>query len=134
MAKSKLAKSKGFTLLEILLVVGIIAINPSKQLADARNAQRRSDLSSIANAIYQYTIEPGNQLSTLGITEDAGCTVAVSSLEGLLNPTYISAIPTDPTSGNGTSYFVGLDSTSKRITVCSDSVEGNGGVAISITK
>jgi len=53
-------KKSGFTLLEILLVVGIIAIlagitivaiNPSKQLAQVRNTERKSDIKQIANAI-----------------------------------------------------------------------------------
>src|SRR3990167_1392999 len=54
--------SKGFTLIEILIVLGIIAIlagiviiaiNPSKQFAQARNAQRQSNVEQILNAIGQ---------------------------------------------------------------------------------
>ncbi len=64
--KIKRVLHKGFTLLEILLVVAAIAIlaavviralNPSKQLADTRNSQRSLDLNTIVNVIYQYEID-----------------------------------------------------------------------------
>src|SRR3989344_833643 len=62
----KAIKKTGFTLIELLLVIGIIgilaaiviiAINPSAQLQDAKDAKRRSDLRAIADAVYQYLID-----------------------------------------------------------------------------
>jgi prepilin-type N-terminal cleavage/methylation domain-containing protein len=67
----RINKQAGFTLLEILLVVGIIAIlagivilaiNPTKQLGDTRNAQRRSDVLTILNAVYQFSIDHNGRL------------------------------------------------------------------------
>lgn len=59
---NKKAETKGFTLIEILVVIGIIAvlaaivivaINPAKQFAQARNTQRESNVTTILNAIGQ---------------------------------------------------------------------------------
>ena len=57
---------RGFTLIELLLVISIIgvlaavvivAINPSRQFAQARNAERRSDVKNILEAVQQYAID-----------------------------------------------------------------------------
>jgi type IV pilus assembly protein PilA len=82
-------KLDAFTLIEILLAIAlvailatitIVAINPGKNFASARNAQRSSDVGQILNAVTQYTSEEGQCLDndedldgTVG-TGETGCT------------------------------------------------------------
>ncbi len=113
---------KGFTLLEILLVIGIIAvlvgivivaINPSKTLATVRNTERKSDLKQIDSALSQYYIDnneyPASLTSVSSLTEicDTGTASATTTAvngelcDDLINlselvPKYLTAIPTDP--------------------------------------
>jgi prepilin-type N-terminal cleavage/methylation domain-containing protein len=56
----------GFTLVELLLVIGIIAtlavvvfvaLDPAKRFADARDAKRTSDVETILSAVHQYVID-----------------------------------------------------------------------------
>ena len=123
---------KGFTLLEILLVVGIIAIlagitivaiNPSKQLAQVRNTERKSDLKQLYNAMTQFYIDksyyPASTTISATLAEvcntgsASATTTAVNgdSCDTLINlselvPTYITAIPTDPTGTSSLLSFI----------------------------
>src|ERR1035437_2219505 len=114
--RGKIKEQKGFTLLEVLLVIAmiailaaivIIAINPAKQLAESRNAQRRSDVNTILNATYQYAIDHGGDMPTVPIAPTAPGEICKTSgvcggspmvdLSALtLNEKYIVSMPIDP--------------------------------------
>lgn len=62
----KKSPQSAFTLLELLLVIGIIAIlagiviiaiNPGRQLAQARNAQRTNDVETLYKASTQFFLD-----------------------------------------------------------------------------
>lgn len=143
-------KLRGFTLLEILLVIAIIAvlaaiviiaINPGKQLAESRNAQRRSDTNTVLNAVYQYSIDNnGSMPGTIpaAATEicrtGAGACGAFIDLTTLTSSgTYLTAIPNDPnSSAPGAGYTILRDAGTGRITVAAPNAEQ--GATISVTR
>jgi len=149
-------KLSGFTLVELLVaisVIGIIAIlasivivaiNPTKQLADARNAQRRSDVNTVLNAVYQYAIDNNGSLpgclptatasTALSICTGNDCTgVANGCNLAALTGTYLVSIPVDPSgaTGNDTMYDVSKTS-ANRVTVSAPVAEQ--GETISVTR
>ena len=100
------AHQDGFTLIEILVVIGmiailativLIAINPARQFKQGRDTQRTSNVNAILNAVGQYIADnKGNMVP--GITT----TVAdASTLCASLVPTYLPALPVDPSVTGG---------------------------------
>lgn len=149
--KSLFRSQKGFTLIEILLVVAaiailagivIVAINPAKQLGDTRNTQRRSDVNAILSASSQYALD-NNGVLPAGITTTptevcaftgvANCTGRVDLGVLTVNSKYITAIPRDPQAANasGTEYWISRD-VNGRLTVTASSSEQ--GAVITLTR
>lgn len=145
----KLTTAKGFTLIEILIVMGIIAIlaaivivaiNPAKQFAQARNTQRESDVNTILNAYGQRLADnKGLYPAAAGCVAPAAGTTYTIALgtgtflapatamidESCLTPTYIpTQLPVDPSTGvwtdathYNTQYNLTVDAVG-RVTVC----------------
>ncbi len=121
---SKAKNFTGFTLIELLIVIGIIAIlaagvivaiNPGRQFAQARDATRESHINTLHNGLISYQVSNNGNLSGLPITtetteicntnlESYDCTGFID-LSTLVTDGHINQLPVDPqATGDGTGY------------------------------
>ncbi|MEY2986261.1 MAG: hypothetical protein RJB24_490 [Candidatus Parcubacteria bacterium] len=131
-------KIKGFTLLEILLVIAaigilativLVAINPNRQITKISASEAKYNVNSMYKALEQYNIDNGGVYPTaLGLTNELKevCNTGAEQFDSTftdctnkvdlrsLVPTYISEIPI---TGELYTYSLGINEDNNRISV-----------------
>ena len=108
-------KPKGFTIVELLIVIVVIAILAAITVVAyngvqqrARDAERNIEMGTIEKALSLYFIDNGSYptcSNTLYVPGNPGGGCSVSAITNSLVPKYLSAMPDDPLNTGNDKYM-----------------------------
>lgn len=161
----KLSKFKnikrGFTLIEILLVIAILsillvvvfaALNPATRLQDTRNSRRWNDVNQYLTAIHECIVDNDGALASCGLNDDgtereivadatvttgcsAVCGVAAdgncADMSTLVTQNYLGSLPVDPTTPATDHTSYSVTTSGGIVTVNACGAEGGESISVS---
>jgi prepilin-type N-terminal cleavage/methylation domain-containing protein len=145
----RISSQKGFTLVEILIVLALIAIlvgavlvalNPGRQFANARNSTRYSHVNTIMNAISSnaaenngvFTCASAGSIPATATNMGSDTAAGDYDIAPCLVTEYLSSMPVDPSDATAswtsetsysTGYSIAQDASTNAITVSAPTVE-----------
>ena len=147
---------RGFTLIELIIVIAVIAIlagaifvavDPARRLHEARNARRLSDVTTILDAVRKYQIDnDGTHYTTVAAMNDGdyyligSASSAICSVDcadqttedtcvdlSSIGTNYLAAVPYDPKTGTeALTGYMIMKESTGSITIYACDPEGEG--------